>query len=209
LKAGKFIFLLKPWVVGVIHQLGIVMQPTSVTIEPPPIVYYGKLWVGFHDLQTSFAKAGARLQLAETKEAVDHLLKTQNIQFMILNLDLDPEKTRLIIADIRKKRPYIKMLAAGSSLERVVEDNLFCIARDIDGTFTVEQFNNAIETLEKRGSMNAWIMALALLGIAGTWYFAVTSTTPVEKFLGAFWSTVLVFEFVYLLASHKVRFVSN
>jgi len=168
-------------------------------------IYVGEQNAEFYQFKTVLADFGREVEPVRSLEAAKKLLETQAINLIILNLGLDQKQTREIVEEIRRERPRIQFMAVGRSFHDVIEDNYFYIARGMDGTITIEQFRKAVADYESQRYAGISHMGLGTLCIAGIVFLAVISTSAVGKFLGAFWSTLLIIEFTYYLVSSRKR----
>lgn len=170
---------------------------TSVASAPGVTAFVGKPSSVFYEYKTVLSQLGCSVFLVESVPAAKKLIDTQTIKAVVNNLDLDEETTRLIILEIRRTRPHIKIVEGGSPLSQVVEDNCYAIARNIDGTITVEQFHTAVKQAKSERFAERGHVILVLLCVVCLISLPMISASPYVKFVGTFWVVLLALEFGY------------
>lgn len=171
--------------------------------------YCGKPGSTFFDLKRAMAEIGTVLVLVQTVPEALHLLDTQAIKTIVVGLDRDAETTRLIVAEIRRLRPEIKVLEGGSSLPQVIKDNFLCFSRGLDGTVKFEEFQKAFTKAQVQRRALLRNMILIALGILAILISVMFFTSPIARFFGAFWSTILIVEFSYVLFCYSKRMIRS
>ena len=157
----------------------------------------------------SFEERGFHLMTTNSRQAAMDYLTTRNINFVVLSFNLDETTTQNIVAEIRKKRPQILILAMTEKDPRgfrnVVAENFYWIARDANIAITINEIEQAIRNMELQcakpapASAITWVqISVVLVGITAVIILAFLSGSTLGRFLGALWATVLLAELLYL-----------
>lgn len=178
-------------------------MPTAALDSAGITAFLGKPNALFYEFKKVMAQLGHQVLLAESISDAKRLLETQAIKTIVNNLDLDDENTHLMIIEFRKIRPHLKVVPGGTSLSQVVEDNFYAIARDIDGTITVDQFRTAFKKVRSKEAAQQWHVLFGIIGIACIVFLAAFWPSPYVKFVGTFWFVLLAIEFGYCFMSVK------
>lgn len=160
---------------------------------------FGKLSASFYDLQRAMRACGQQLILVQSQAEALHLFDSAAIKTMVVKLDRDAAQTRLMIAEIRRLRPTFKVVEGGTPLVEVIKDNFACFAQGLDGTVKFQQFSEAFEKTRAWRRKLIYALCSVPFGILTILICAAVLPSPLAKFFGAFWSTILIVEFGYVV----------
>ena len=177
----------------------------------PTILFIGAIGALFESAKAAAEGAGRTIALAETQRTVNELLKTQPITLVIVDLALKEGSAKDIIDAIKKERRQLNYLAVteyeykGTSIYDVLAYNFYCIARGIDGTITVKQFEQALKKIEAQRAAFARRIGIGIFCIIAISMLAMSSGSQLGKFLGALWATALLLEFSHYIITTRMR----
>jgi hypothetical protein len=189
---------------------------TALISSSLPAVFVGDNHTSlFANAKEAFNTFGQEILYTQTKAKLAELLVTQKIRLVIVDVPIDTEIARQIIEEIRANRPWLALLILesyphkGRSIHEVLAYNYYCLARGIDGTITVKQFEEAIKKINKKNIIRFWqnvsivVCAIVILAIA------FLSASRSASLLGAVSLIILGIEFGFYALSSRLRRKSN
>jgi ActR/RegA family two-component response regulator len=191
------------------------MDMTRAAAAGPTMIFVGTDYTLFEKARTASVELDREIQMVGTKQQVSKLLETGNISLVIVDLALKGESARQLLNEIRKERPSINLMAVtsyryrGHSIHDILAYNYHCIAKNIDGTITVEQFRQAIKKVDSNNSASRRRAVITFFCMIAIMVLAWASGSPIGIFLGVFWITVLLVEAAYCAIPIPFRKNSN